>query len=243
MSDLIDRLSAEFPREAVSWRAQSMAKDGDKALALCYIDARDVMDRLDEVVGAENWSDSYDVHPNVTICTIAIKTESGWVSKSDGAGDTDVEAEKGRISDALKRAAVHWGVGRYLYAIPSPWVPCDSWKDSNSKLHWKKWTADPWDYVKVAAKPPKSPAGGQAMELAVSAAKPHWVVIRDALDACTTLVQLNGEWTRHSAVSSLFPENFQAELKDHFFACRDSIKAKGGGEAKASLDAQFGEQK
>ena len=34
-----------------------------------------------------------------------------------------MEAEKGRISDAFKRAAVHWGVGRYLYNLPNVWVP------------------------------------------------------------------------------------------------------------------------
>jgi len=45
-----------------------------------------------------------------------------WIWKADGAGDTDVEAEKGAISDAFKRAAVKWGVGRYLYDLDSPWV-------------------------------------------------------------------------------------------------------------------------
>jgi hypothetical protein len=44
------------------------------------------------------------------------------VWKSDGAGDSDVEAEKGAVSDAFKRAAVKWGVGRYLYDLDSPWV-------------------------------------------------------------------------------------------------------------------------
>ena len=42
--------------------------------------------------------------------------------KADGAGDTAVEADKGALSDAFKRAAVRWGVGRYLYGMPSPWV-------------------------------------------------------------------------------------------------------------------------
>jgi hypothetical protein len=42
-------LAAEFPRDVVSWRAQTVSKNGDKALALAYIDARDVMRRLDDV--------------------------------------------------------------------------------------------------------------------------------------------------------------------------------------------------
>ena len=48
--------------------------------------------------------------------------DGGWVAKADGAGDTAHEAEKGGISDAFKRAAVQWGVGRYLYRLESPWV-------------------------------------------------------------------------------------------------------------------------
>jgi hypothetical protein len=33
-----------------------------------------------------------------------------------------MEAEKGALSDAFKRAAVRWGIGRYLYDTDSPWV-------------------------------------------------------------------------------------------------------------------------
>ena len=42
--------------------------------------------------------------------------------KADGAGQTDMEAEKGALSDALKRAAVRWGIGRYLYDLKAPWI-------------------------------------------------------------------------------------------------------------------------
>jgi len=115
-------LSAEFPRDAISWRAQSVTQDGTKAMALAYIDARDVMDRLDSVVGFENWQDRYEFHGPRTICYLSLRIDGEWVTKADGAGDSDVESEKGAISDALKRAAVKWGVGRYLYHLPSPWV-------------------------------------------------------------------------------------------------------------------------
>lgn len=221
-SELFAKLAAEFPREQISWRAQTVTKDGDKALALAYIDARDVMNRFDEVVGAGDWSDSYDVHPNVTICSIALRIEGGWTSKADGAGDTDVEAEKGRISDAFKRAAVKWGVGRYLYAIPSTWVPCETYTKGD-KSYWKRWTADPWDYVKLTAKPPRTATGGEQPELATSAAQPHWTVIAKALEGCTTRAQLTGEWGRHEPVFALLPENFREELKEHFLALREKL--------------------
>jgi len=145
----LKQLFAEFPRDAVSWRAQSMTKDGSKALALAYIDARDVMDRLDDVCGSENWQDRYEFHGSRTICYLSIRVDGEWITKADGAGDSDVEAEKGAISDALKRAAVKWGVGRYLYHIVSPWVPCETY-ESGGKKHWKAWTADPWSLVRGA---------------------------------------------------------------------------------------------
>lgn len=120
---MFEQLAAEFPRNAVSWRAQSMTKDGDRAMALAYIDARDVMDRLDEVCGPAGWSDSYvETAKGRVICSIAIKTDEGWISKSDGAGDTAVEGDKGGISDAFKRAAVKFGIGAYLYALPKTYA-------------------------------------------------------------------------------------------------------------------------
>lgn len=150
----LKQLFAEFPREAVSWRAQSMTKAGDKAMALAYIDARDVMDRLDDVCGSENWQDRYEFHGSRTICYLSIRVDGEWITKADGAGDSDVEAEKGAISDALKRAAVKWGIGRYLYSIVSPWVPCETY-ESGGKKHWKNWSVDPWSLVRGARPAPQ----------------------------------------------------------------------------------------
>lgn len=147
---MFDKLSAEFPRDAISWRAQSVTKDGNKAMALAYIDARDVMERLDAVCGPSNWQDRYEFAGARTICYLSIRVGDQWVTKADGAGDTAVEAEKGAISDAFKRAAVKWGIGRYLYALDAPWVPCEC-AEYNGKKHWKRWTADPWKFVKGSA--------------------------------------------------------------------------------------------
>ncbi len=98
MSSIWEDLSAPFPEDVVSWRAQTLSKNADKALALCYIDARDVMRRLDEVVGPQNWQDRYEVHGDKTICYLSVQSEQGvWITKADGAGDTAVEAEKGSL--------------------------------------------------------------------------------------------------------------------------------------------------
>jgi hypothetical protein len=223
--EIYAKLAEEFPREQVSWRAQHITEKGDSALALAYIDARDVMDRLDAVLGPDNWSDAYEVHPNVTICTIAIKVNDAWVTKADGAGDTDVEAEKGRISDAFKRAAVKWGVGRYLYAMPATWVPCDSYARKDGKLVWKKWTANPWDHVRTTEKAPRSPAGGFQEPLTNTAGKPHWKAIYDALAVCTTVVQLKGAWSRHEPVFHLLDEGLKTDLKDNYMEFLGKLKA------------------
>jgi hypothetical protein len=150
----LQRLFAEFPRESVHWRAQSMKKDGSAAMALAYIDARDVMDRLDLICGPENWQDSYtETAKGRVICTLTIRIGEEWIAKSDGAGDTAVEGDKGGISDAFKRAAVKWGVGRYLYDMPTPWVPCESY-ESNGKKVWKGWKQSPWDFIRAPQKDP-----------------------------------------------------------------------------------------
>lgn len=143
----IKQLFAEFPRDAVSWRAQSMTQAGDKAMALAYIDARDVMDRLDQICGPSDWQDRYEFHGARTICYLSIRVDGEWITKADGAGDSDVEAEKGAISDALKRAAVKWGIGRYLYSLDAPWVPCESYEKGGKKF-WKRWAADPWSCIR-----------------------------------------------------------------------------------------------
>lgn len=145
--ELVDKLKAEFPHDDIDWRSQSLTRNGDKALALAYLDARAVMDRLDSVCGIGGWQDSYvETVKGRIICTISILVDGEWVRKSDGAGDTQVEAEKGAISDAFKRAAVKWGIGRYLYDIEAPWVPCES-TERGGKRYFKKFTKSPWDCI------------------------------------------------------------------------------------------------
>lgn len=149
-----EALAAPFPPNSIHWRAQTLTKAGDKALALAYLDARDVMNRLDEVCGPSNWQDKYEeTAKGRVICSIGIHVYNGtstpnWIWKSDGAGDTAVEGEKGGISDAFKRAAVKWGIGRYLYALDAVWCPCESY-ERNGKKHWKRWTSDPWQHVRT----------------------------------------------------------------------------------------------
>jgi hypothetical protein len=126
MNEILAALAAPFDPDEIDWRAGSTNADKTKCMALAYIDARTVMDRLDAVCGPLHWQSRYVPMPNnTTCCEIGINLDGEWVWKANGAGATDYEAEKGAYSDAFKRAAVLWGVGRYLYGLKSPWVACE----------------------------------------------------------------------------------------------------------------------
>ena len=98
MEAKIKNLTKELPYK---WRVQS-TKFGTTT-CVAYIDARDCQDLLDEVVGPENWQSF------VGEC---------WVWKSDTGSESNVEKDKGHVSDAFKRACVSWGIGRFLYRLP-----------------------------------------------------------------------------------------------------------------------------
>lgn len=105
------------------WKIQSVSQTKPKAQCVAYVDARDVMDLLDRAVGYENWKDEYVFANNQWLCGLSIRTENGeWVTKWDTGTAGNFEAEKGAISDAFKRSAVKWGVGRFLYDLKVEWV-------------------------------------------------------------------------------------------------------------------------
>lgn len=174
----LSKLLAEFPKEAISWRAQTVYNG--KAMALAYIDARDVMDRLDAVCGMDGWQCKYSHANGKTVCDIGIKIGE-WIWKADGAGDSDIEAEKGALSDAFKRAAVRWGIGRYLYSLSCPWVPCEV----NDKGKFKKFTDDPWNYVK-GEKPEAKSIFKNSAERNDFCRK-----VKEAMTGCKTTVELS----------------------------------------------------
>lgn len=125
MSTIRQDFAAPLPVDELEWRVGTKTKDGKKGLALVYFTSRSGMERLDDVVGPENWRDEYDTMGTTTLCHLSVRIDGEWITKVDGCGAPDIEAEKGAISDAFKRACVKWGIGRYLYRVPSPWVELD----------------------------------------------------------------------------------------------------------------------
>lgn len=100
-----------------------------EAVMVAYIDARDVQDLLDDVCGPENWQTDYKVINDNLYAGIGIRipvefknggvinVANEWVWKYDCGVESNQEAEKGEASDAFKRAAVQWGIGRFLYRL------------------------------------------------------------------------------------------------------------------------------
>lgn len=125
--DLYKKLCAPFAAQDLEWRVGSTTKDKTRGMMLPYVTNRAIMNRLDEIFGFDGWSATFREHHNGVICKLTVKVGDVWVAKEDGASNTNIEPEKGGISDAMKRAAVQFGIGRYLYDAENVWVDLDQW--------------------------------------------------------------------------------------------------------------------
>ena len=111
--DLFAALAAPFDPDEVKLRSQAGRQ-------LHYVTARTVMNRLDEVLGPENWWDDFVPLEHSVICKLTIRLPDGMVlTKSDAGGYAGMQDpgddDKSGFADSFKRAAVKFGVGRYLY--------------------------------------------------------------------------------------------------------------------------------
>ena len=130
------KLALPFTFDEIEWRVLRVSKKKPVAQVAAYVDSRAIQKRLDEVVGRENWQNEFetvtvvDNKSTAHICKLRIYyPERGeWITKSDGAGCTDVEPIKGGLSNAFKRAASMWSIGRYLYELKNIWADVDEYK-------------------------------------------------------------------------------------------------------------------
>lgn len=132
-----EALSAPFEVREIKFKPK-MVKN-NRALAMAYIDARLIQDRLDQVLGVENWQDNYDLLPDGSvICRLKLKLGNRWITKTDVGSPSEQpdsgDRLKAAFSDALKRAAVKFGIGRYLYRLPAQWVDYDPVKKQLTQL-------------------------------------------------------------------------------------------------------------
>jgi hypothetical protein len=124
LASLFDASEIKFKPAVVS---------GTRALALAYVDVRAIQNRLDEACGVAGWQDSYRVLPDgAVVCRLRLKIGEQWITKVDvgsPSGQPDNgDRTKAAFSDALKRAAVKFGIGRYLSRLPRQWCDYDSEK-------------------------------------------------------------------------------------------------------------------
>ncbi len=144
MSAKFEQLQSPFEPKDIEWRVQVAGKTGqDKLYAILvpYITNRAIQQRLDDVLGVEGWYNEYQYPTEKSvICGISIDVGGKWITKWDGAEETHVEAVKGGLSSAMKRAAVQWGIGRYLYKLDSAIV---------TPQYDKPQSMDGWEMTKV----------------------------------------------------------------------------------------------
>lgn len=135
-----EQLKAYFPEDELEWRVQQsgMSKEGKPyAMVLCYVQARAIENRLDNVVGCENWQNEIRVEGENIIARLGVRFGGEWVWKENGASQTDIEAFKGGISGAIKRVASSgFGIGRYLYELDTTFAECSLEKQKGSE--WNK---------------------------------------------------------------------------------------------------------
>lgn len=114
------------------WRVQSFSKNKPAASCVAYIDSRDVQAKLDEVCGPEGWQSDYKEVKGNLFAGIGIKIGDEWVWKWDCGSESNIEKEKGEASDSFKRAAVKWGVGRFLYDLEVKYVTANEVKTQSN---------------------------------------------------------------------------------------------------------------
>lgn len=210
-TDLFAALAAPFAAQEVKTRSQAGRQ-------FAYVTARTVMNRLDAVLSPENWWDEYIPNANSVLCRLSIRLPDGQVlTKADAGGYAGMadqgDDDKSGYSDAFKRAAVKFGVGRYLYGDGVP----DFAKDDHGRE------------LERRAEPPRNgssngrqgggngpPRTGKALFAWAAKAKEN-----TGLDVVGWL----GEWGRSNRVGDRVTQFPDAAIADAYAAACDWINA------------------
>jgi hypothetical protein len=214
----LEDLKKPFSAKDIEWRVQQSGKKQDGeiwAMCLAYVTNRAIMDRLDAVCGPENWKNDFIPAPEGgVLCGLSIKLGDDWVTKWDGASNTDIESVKGGLSNAMKRSAVQWGIGRYLYDLDVGWANIDEKGRFSAKTKdntWFKWNPPQlpaWalpDGEKPEQKKPAPPAQKTLAE---------WE--KEATAVCVNPKEMAGWRTRNGKeIYATLNEEEQGKLKEH----------------------------
>jgi hypothetical protein len=138
----LSRLRGFFSEADLVWRAVQQAPDRKRALVVAHVREHAIMERLDAVCGPENWRNKFGRGPNGgAVCGLSIRVNGEWIVKWDTLEimpymktgsrpiqqvvDADQKPGIRRWGGGLRRAALLWGIGRYLSRIPNQWIPID----------------------------------------------------------------------------------------------------------------------
>ena len=195
--EIFKKLRDPFAFSAIEWKVQVTSQDKARGMVVAYIDSRAIQKRLDEVVGAFNWKNTFSPWQNNSqICGLSIyDSERGeWVTKTDGAENTDIEPVKGGLSDSFKRAACVWGIGRYLYELTGLWIEIEQ-RGKSAVIKENQYAKIEVEYNKAVTKifgtaanqektpalsvekepSPKSPAANNQNPAVTAASSDYWI--------------------------------------------------------------------
>ena len=132
-AELSTALSQPFSADAISFRAGSVSRDKKRAQALAYAEPRCYEDRLNDVLGSDWGCRFITWGEQRLICelTVTVEQPDGTrrevVRTSTGEFDASDKIAQGTSAEAqaFKRACSKFGLGRYLYDLPTMWVGYD----------------------------------------------------------------------------------------------------------------------
>jgi hypothetical protein len=112
--DAAPHLRRPFTPEAIKFKVQTVFGGASGCLIVAYVDARLVIERLNRVI-PDGWSPRFEQIPGTGLMWCHLTVDG--VTRSD-IGESTKGLSKDLVSDALKRAAVHFGVSVSTYALP-----------------------------------------------------------------------------------------------------------------------------
>lgn len=156
--EILERLAAFFPAERIKSFPLIIKNDGSMGMAAFYIDNRGVIERLNETCVWQNVfkKDPRDSLGKSILCGIKIKIMTPgtdgefiyeWITRWDGADNTDIEGTKGGLSSAQRRAAVQFGIGHYLYEVPGQWLDMKPVSGNNKPKYFKSTPRIPSEFL------------------------------------------------------------------------------------------------
>jgi hypothetical protein len=121
----IKALSVPFDEKTIGIKVQSVNKMKTKAMLVAYVQHTDAYSRLESV--DPTWScKAVDIRFGADYCVVRMQMTVKGVTRENAGEGGD---EKSAYSDALKRCAMLFGVGRYLYDSETVWVDYNEDRD------------------------------------------------------------------------------------------------------------------